>query len=120
MNLVADESIDRQIVDLLHEDGHCVTYIAEMEPGISDEMVLQKANKEGAMLLTADKDFGELTYRQMLVHHGVVLVRLSGLSNQTKAQLVAQALSERGAEFLNAFSVLSRGMIRVRHIAKDT
>ncbi len=118
MNLVADESLDRQIVERLREDGHVVTYVAELEPGISDEMVLKKANEQEAMLLTADKDFGELTSRQNLKHHGVVLVRLTGLSNQTKAQLVAQALRERGPEFLNAFSVISPGMIRVRHPAK--
>lgn len=91
-----------------------MTYIAEMEPGISDETVLQKANEQEAMLLTVDKDFGELTCRQKLIHRGVVLIRLAALSNQTQAELVAQALRERGAEFVNAFGVISPGMIRVR------
>ncbi|MBN2560333.1 MAG: DUF5615 family PIN-like protein [Phycisphaerae bacterium] len=40
MNLLADESVDRQIVDRLRQDGHAVRYIAEMEPGISDDTVL--------------------------------------------------------------------------------
>lgn len=114
MNLVADESIDRQIVERLRQDGHDVAYVAEMEPGVSDEIVLQRANEQETMLLTADKDFGELTHRQRLIHHGVVLVRLAALSNQTKAELVAQALRERGTEFVNAFCVISPGMVRVR------
>lgn len=40
MNLLADESVDRQIVERLRQDGHRVRYVAEMEPGISDEIVL--------------------------------------------------------------------------------
>jgi predicted nuclease of predicted toxin-antitoxin system len=114
MKLLADESVDRQIVERLRQDGHDVTYVVEMERGISDETVLQRANGQEALLLTVDKDFGELTYRQKLIHHGVVLIRLEGFSNQTKAELVAQALHERGAEFVNAFTVISPGMIRVR------
>ena len=114
MKLVADESVDRLIVERLRQDGHAVSYVAEMEPGIADELVLHRANENEAILLTADKDFGELTFRQKLIHHGVVLIRLSGLSNKRKAEVVAEALSERGANFTNAFTVISPGMIRVR------
>jgi predicted nuclease of predicted toxin-antitoxin system len=120
MNLLADESVDRQIVERLRQDGHVVTYVAEMEPGISDETVLQRANEQEALLLTVDKDFGELTYRQKLIHHGVVLIRLAGLSNQTKADMVARALRERGAEFVNGFSVISPGMIRIRITSQES
>ena len=44
MNLLADESIDRQIVDRLRQDGHLVHYVAEMDPGIPDDTVLYLAN----------------------------------------------------------------------------
>jgi predicted nuclease of predicted toxin-antitoxin system len=120
VNVFADESVDRQIVAHLRQDGHDVTYVAEMEPGISDETVLHRANEQEALLLTADKDFGELTYRQKLIHHGVVLIRLSGLSNQKKAGLIGEALLKRGAEFMNAFSVISPGMIRVRITSQES
>jgi Domain of unknown function (DUF5615) len=46
MNLLADESVDRRIVERLRQDGHDVTYVAEMDPGISDETVLQRANEQ--------------------------------------------------------------------------
>ena len=49
MNFVADESVDRQIVKRLRNDGHSVWYIAEMSPSISDDEVLQLANKAGAL-----------------------------------------------------------------------
>jgi len=48
--------------------------------GIDDKDVLNAANREIALLITADKGFGELVFRQRLVSKGVVLVRLAGLS----------------------------------------
>jgi uncharacterized protein DUF5615 len=45
VNFLADESVDRQIVDRIRQDGHLVRYVAEMEPGISDDAVLDLANR---------------------------------------------------------------------------
>ena len=59
MKVVADESVDGPIVARLREDGHEVDYIAEMEPGISDDRILGHANLRQALLNTTDKDFGE-------------------------------------------------------------
>jgi hypothetical protein len=64
MNLVADEGIDREIVDRLRQGGHRVSYVAEMEPGLSDDEVLTLASREASLLLTSDRDFGELVFRQ--------------------------------------------------------
>ncbi len=67
MNFLADESVDRQIVDALRGDDHAVLYVTEMDPGISDDEVLDKAEKGSAILITADKDFGELVFRQQRI-----------------------------------------------------
>lgn len=58
MNLVADENIDRAIVERLRQDGHAVDWIAELSPSVSDEEVLRRAADGGAVLVTEDKDFG--------------------------------------------------------------
>ncbi len=39
MNLLIDESVDRQIVARLRQEGHEVSYVAEMEPGITFTVV---------------------------------------------------------------------------------
>jgi hypothetical protein len=49
MVLLADENIDYEIVECLRLDGYDVLYVAEMEPGISDEKVLKAANKSNAL-----------------------------------------------------------------------
>lgn len=51
MNLLADESVERQVVERLRRDGHTVLYVAEMEPGITDEQVLERANSAAAVSL---------------------------------------------------------------------
>ncbi len=114
MNLLADEGVDRQVVERLRRDSHNVLYVAEMEPGITDEVVLQRANEHSALLVTEDKDFGELVYRQRLVHRGVILLRLMGFASLTKAATVSKVLEEHGAEMPNAFTVISPGVLRIR------
>jgi predicted nuclease of predicted toxin-antitoxin system len=114
LKLVADEGVDRQIVDLLRREGFEVTYIAELDAGISDELVLELAVKAGALLVTGDKDFGELIFRQQRSSEGVLLVRLAGMPPERKADLVVSALRERGAEMLGSFSVISPTSLRIR------
>ena len=116
MNLLADESIDKPIVDRLRQDGHSVLYIAEFSPSIDDDTVLQRANQNGALLITADKDFGELVFRQKRIHVGVVLVRLANVPSQAKARIVSTVFARHENELLNAFSVISPKRVRIRRI----
>ena len=114
MMLVADESVDRPIVELLRRNGHDTVYVAELSPSITDDEVLREANSRNALLLTEDKDFGELVYRLGRVHTGVVLIRLAGLPPSSKAETVANVLQDHAAELPGAFSVISPGAVRIR------
>ncbi len=115
MNLLADESVDRQVVERLREDGYEVLYIAEVEPSISDTAVFDRANAKAALLITGDKDFGELVFREnRLVSDGVVLLRLAGLSAQRKSEIVSDAIREYETEFPQHFSVIAPGKVRIR------
>ena len=92
MKLLADEGVDSAIVSRLRSDGHDVVYVAELSPGITDEAVLELANADERILMTADKDFGELVFRLRRVAFGVLLVRLPGLPSTGKADAVAQVI----------------------------
>jgi hypothetical protein len=63
MNLLVDESVELEVVARLRADGHATVYVAELSPRITDDQVLDEANARSALLVTADKDFGELVYR---------------------------------------------------------
>ena len=85
-----------------------------MEPGITDEQVLENATRDRRVLVTADKDFGDLVFRQGRPHHGIVLVRLHGLSPAEKARVAVAAIAEHGAELERSFAVIEKGRIRIR------
>jgi predicted nuclease of predicted toxin-antitoxin system len=116
MNFLADESVDRPVVERLRQEGHPVLYIAELGPGMPDDAVLNLANQEAALLLTADKDFGEMVFRQRLHMHGVVLIRLAGLTPVRKAEIVALAVREHLEELPRSFAVIMPGIFRVRRV----
>ena len=116
MRIVADESVDGPVVRALRSEGHGVDYVAELEAGISDPEVLALAHTSGAVLLTADSDFGELVYRQRRAHAGVLLFRLAGLSEAEKVERVLSAVAEHGSELAGAFSVLSPRALRIRAV----
>jgi predicted nuclease of predicted toxin-antitoxin system len=116
VNSLADESVDRQTVDRPRQDGHAVWYIAEMEPGISDDRVLDLANQEADVLSTADKDFGELVFRHGRLTFGILLIRLAGLSPARKADVVASSVGQHGPELPGAFAVLAPRSFRIRRL----
>ena len=114
MILLLDENVDQPIARRLRRDGHEILCASEMEPGVPDDVVLSLANERGAVLVTGDKHFGELVFRDGRVVYGVLLVRLAGLSPRTKAELVSMAVRHHGHEMPGAFTVVSPGLIRVR------
>jgi len=116
VNFVADEDVDAPIVERLRQAGHQIWYVAEMAAGTTDDMVLEIAHKQKALLMTADKGFGELVFRQQLITTGVILVRLAGLTPMGKAAIVAQTVEEHNQEFLHNFTVITLGTIRIRKI----
>ena len=75
---------------------------------------LTLATQRGALLLTADKDFGGIVFRQRRLATGVVLIRLAGLSAATKSAVVSAAIREHANELGEAFTVVSPGMLRIR------
>jgi predicted nuclease of predicted toxin-antitoxin system len=106
MKFFLDESADFVIAQRLREDGHTVTTVVETVQSISDQEVLAKANVAEAILITSDKDFGELVYHQKTVVYGVVLLRLEQLKPLQKAEVVARIISAHASEMIGAFTVI--------------
>lgn len=116
MKFVADESVDRQIVEGLRGQGYKVWYIAEITPSISDNEVLTVANSHDALLITTDKDFGALVFRQGLISCGIILIRLSGLPTDQKVNIINTGILKLFNEIKGNFTVVSPKSIRIRKI----
>lgn len=114
MKFLADESVDFQIVRELRNSGHEVISVSEKFSGLSDEEVLDLSNKMKMILLTEDKDFGEIAIRMKKRHQGIVLIRLSGVNPKSKTQIVLNALNQTASEIEKSFTVISEFKIRLR------
>jgi len=117
MNLLADENFSLDIVEALRRAGHNVGWIRLEWPGADDETVLARAVAESRVLLTFDKDFGELAFRQGLsAECGVILFRITTASSLEAAEKIVMALTKRD-DWVNHFSVVDDRRIRMRRLS---
>ena len=114
MRFLADENFPRAAVIALRKSGYDVLWIAEANPGAPDDEVLIECIGTGRILLTLDKDFGELVYRRSLrSDFGIVLFRIAP---QTPAEIAALAVAAVGSQpsWAGYFSVVTGRKIRMR------
>ncbi|MBC8045343.1 MAG: DUF5615 family PIN-like protein [Fimbriimonadaceae bacterium] len=84
MKFLADEGVAIAIVEALRKENYDVKFIWEISRGVADDFILQQANSDNRLLITQDKDFGELVFRNKQSHKGVILIRIHGISNNEK------------------------------------
>jgi predicted nuclease of predicted toxin-antitoxin system len=114
MNLVADESVDFGIISRLRQLGIIVISISEISSGIKDSEVLKIASENQCLLITEDKDFGELAYRLKLVHRGILLIRLSDTPRKERILIVAETIEKHFDQLLYNFSVINKSGLRIK------
>ena len=113
MKLVADESCAGPVIRALREAGHDVLVIAESATGASDEAVIARAFDEGRVLITEDRDFGELVYARGRSSAGVVFVKFQSRARRAKPAAVVEALAKLGARLRDGFTVVEPGRVRL-------
>jgi len=106
VRFVADESCDAAIVQTLREAGHDVVAVAERCPGAEDAQVISFASSETHVLVTEDKDFGQLVFACGQGHCGVVLLRYPFPLASRIADQLADLISRRGESLIGSFVVL--------------
>lgn len=116
MKFVADESVEWPICLALEQMGHEVWDIASHTPGINDREVLNWARQREALLITADKDFGDLIYLERESVRGLILLRLQGIPLRQMVARVTKAILEHSQELEGSFLVVTSLQIRVRRL----
>lgn len=116
MKFFADENMPREIIEWLRMSGHDVIYAAETDPGVADTAWLNFAERDERILLTADKDFGELIFRDKMNTHGVILLRLFHLTVQDVLARVQSVWSVIESRLQGHFVVVTERRVRSRRI----
>jgi predicted nuclease of predicted toxin-antitoxin system len=114
VRFLVDESADARLAAYLNAQGHDATLVAQSHrPGLPDREVLAIAHAEGRVLVTDDRDFGELVFRQRQQHSGVIYFRLRDTLLQTRLARMAFVM-ERYGDRLQGFIVVTDHRVRPR------
>ena len=114
MRILANENISSTVIDTLRSLGHDVLSVKEILRAAADDIVLAKARAEERLVITQDKDFGELAFCAGLpASSGIVLFRLSGSTPGVDNRRIVDVLSGN-LEFQSHFCVVTDEKIRLR------
>jgi predicted nuclease of predicted toxin-antitoxin system len=116
MKFLLDECCTPKLVNNLREGGYDVVYVLEDMQGATDIEVLRKAYHEDRVLITEDKDFGELVYRLNKEVNGIILLRFSVAQRHMLWLRLRELLSLKGTELVEKFVVVDAEKFRIRPI----
>ena len=117
MRLLCNENIPSAIVVVLRQEGHDVVAVKESMRGASDTDILARARTEDRVIVTQDKDFGELAFRVRLpAACGVMLFRLNGARPEDDFRHMLAAF-RCGTDVTGKFAVICEGRMRIRAIS---
>jgi predicted nuclease of predicted toxin-antitoxin system len=113
VRILADENFPGDAVVALRQRGHDVSWVHSNAPGSCDTEVIARAQAENRVLVTFDKDFGELAFRSRLpASCGIVLFRISMSSPSAVARAAVAALESR-TNWADHFAVVEDDRIRM-------
>ncbi len=114
MKLLANENFPSLAVTALRDAGYDVLWARTDMAGAADDVILQKSQDDQRLVVTFDKDFGELAFRWGLpAMCGVILFRLKMQSPEYVRDRVVQILAER-ADWTGHLFVIEESRIRIR------
>jgi predicted nuclease of predicted toxin-antitoxin system len=113
---LADECVSARLVNRLREAGHDVVYILELMPGAYDREIIDGANRDGRILLTDDKDFGELVIRQKYRVPALVLMRTGSDDYRQAWQRLEAAVELLGSNLFGRYTVIETARFRSRRL----
>ena len=115
MNFLANENIPLESVHLLRRAGHRVVSVSEERPGMKDADVLKHAVKDKSIILTFDRDYGELIFRHpKLIPVGLVYFRFDPATPEEPAMMLINVMKQKSINLLKHFTVVEADGIRQR------
>src|SRR5689334_15864987 len=116
MRFLADENCDIAVVRALRDAGHDVALVRERRPGATDEAVAELSRKEARILLTEDKDFGQLVQALSGARVGVILLRFPARARSQIGANVVRVVEMFSEELERGFTVPEPGHVRITRL----
>jgi predicted nuclease of predicted toxin-antitoxin system len=114
MQFLNDESCDFAFVRALREAGHDVLLVGEITPRADDSDVIHLAQEQNRILLTEDKDFGQLVFASGTPSVGVIFFRYPVIARQSVLESFMELVREKGEQLHQFFTVVEPGRVRIK------
>lgn len=113
MRFLVDECTGPLVAQWLQKLHHDVFSVYDEARGLDDERIIEKANQENYILITNDKDFGELIFRMGKPHKGIILLRLKDERSKNKIAALERVLGLYSDKLHDNFTVVTEKTVRV-------
>ena len=113
MRFLVDESTGSDVARWLRSLGHDTRSVYDENPGLADDEVLRWAEREERVLITNDKDFGELVFRDEKSRAGVILLRIEDERPANKKAMLEKLLQGHGEDIPGSFVVVTEDAVRI-------
>jgi predicted nuclease of predicted toxin-antitoxin system len=114
MKIITDLGIAKSMVEFLVSQGFEVIRIVDLNPSMTDEKILALALETNAILITSDKDFGDLVFYSKLKHSGILLLRIEDASGDDFLKIIKFIFEKYWDQIPNNFCVYKKGRFRIR------
>lgn len=114
IKFLIDESVEHGIVLFLREQGFDVISISEENPSITDPDVLHLAYKQKRVLITNDKGFSRLVFKEKQKSQGVILIRLQYAATDEKILRLDEVLKSKAKKLIKLFTTITEKRVRSR------
>jgi predicted nuclease of predicted toxin-antitoxin system len=112
--LLLDENLGGKVADILRMKGYDAKSILEYMRGAKDSAILAQAQKEKRIIVTLDRDFGALVFRDSKEHLGILFLRLQRESSDSICMVLLNVLTQHGDKLQGRFTTASEYRIRIR------
>ncbi len=112
IKFLANVNVEKPLIDFLIEKGFDIKWVTNIDKRMPDDRVCEIANSEQRVIITNDKDFGEIVFYQKKIVYGIILLRVTGQNSSEKIILLKELLENYMDKITNHFVVLTKKKLR--------
>jgi len=119
LKFLVDVGVGRQVEQYLLGKKFDVKAVSLIDQRMPDQEIIRLAALEKRIIITMDKDFGELVYHSVMNHGGILLLRLENANGSEKQRVVEKILEEHSDKLADRFCVYQNEKFRSRKLRRE-
>ena len=118
LKFLVDVGVGKKVEEYLLEKKYDTKVVRLFDQRMPDQEIIRLAALEKRIVITMDKDFGELVYHSSMDHCGILLLRLEDATGSEKCQVIAEILAKYADSMKNNFCVYQNKKFRFRKLSR--